>query len=221
MKYILIILAIALTGCAEKITERQQNILNELIAEDIRGQRASHSSAFFELPSHTPRSVLAAYSRNEVAADKQLKDKEIYISGVVREIGVDIVGTGYVAFESGSGFTGATAYMKDKSSLEALNNGDSVSFVCKVDGKSLVIVAMKNCQFSYDWMVAKGEELKKRVISQIANPKESASDEVKKAASYVMGFDKHLAQDTQCGKDSAKCVAEMRKLLSDIEKKQG
>ena len=194
MKYILIILAIALTGCAEKkITERQNFILAAMLTDEIRhfSQNGFSSIPEINIPKANAHDLTIEYERNEIITDAQYKNKTIRVVGKVQSVGVDIAGHGFASLKGHNMFAHATAYMKKKEDLMTVNPNQMVSMVCRVHGKVLTMVALRDCQFSQDWAFEQLKEVKKQIVSQIVNPKESAPEYVKNAARGVDLLDIH------------------------------
>ena len=64
-----------------------------------RGQPAASEKPAFVIGA---ADLVAAYEANEIGADARYKDRLLGIDGIVATIGKDIMGTMYVAFESGN-----------------------------------------------------------------------------------------------------------------------
>lgn len=216
IKTIFIILAVALTGCAEKkITERQNNILAVILADEVRhfGENGQMTLPEIDIPKANAHDLTIEYERNEIITDAQYKNKTVRVVGKVQSVGVDIAGHGYASLKGHNMFANATAYMKKKEDLMTVNPDQMVSMVCRVHGKLLTMVALRDCQFSQDWAFDALKEVKIKIVSQIVAPKESAPTHIKNVANLVQSLDKRLAQDTQCGIDFKKCLAEIQKLM--------
>lgn len=86
------------------------------------------------------------YKDNEVAADLKYKDKQLEITGVVEDIGKDILGDIYVNLDTGEPLAGVrvTVAKNQEESIAALEKGQTVTFVGKGDGLTILSVGLKD-----------------------------------------------------------------------------
>lgn len=91
-----------------------------------------------------------AYESNEVKADQDYKNKQLKITGIVKDIGKDILNDMYVSLEDGKEYSilSVQCFFEKSSSdkLASLKKGDSITIVGKCTGK-LMNVLVKNCKF--------------------------------------------------------------------------
>jgi hypothetical protein len=102
----------------------------ELVEEDISGKNPDIIISADELHS--------AYENNEVAADAKFNGKIIQVSGVVDDIGKDIMDTIYVSLSAGGefSFSSVQCFFADAhtSAAASLSKGDYVTIKGKCDG---------------------------------------------------------------------------------------
>ena len=107
-----------------------------------------------EIKSSTPESNVPApqlygeYEANEVAADTLYKGKIVVVSGVVDDIGKDLLDDAYVVLASGDMMFGVQCYFakSEEHSFGNLRKGQPVSLKGRVDGK-LGNVFLRDCSF--------------------------------------------------------------------------
>lgn len=101
--------------------------------------------------------LLTTYSKNELAADKQFKDKEIIVTGIVNEVGKDFSGDVYVSFKTPNPFdnnfpkdlnpmSSVQCYFDNTDDLENLSKGDKVSIQGECEGLRMLNVILKDCK---------------------------------------------------------------------------
>lgn len=93
------------------------------------------------------KKLSADYEANEVAADNQYKNKQVQISGTIKDIGKDILDSPYVSFENGNSIFGVQC-MFDKSdgnALASLTKAQKITLTGKVSGK-LGNVIVNDCK---------------------------------------------------------------------------
>ncbi|MGG1878254.1 hypothetical protein ABDI30_11890 [Paenibacillus cisolokensis] len=88
------------------------------------------------------------YDENEVAADAKYKGKQIEVSGVVKDIGKDILDSIYITLETDAVLGSVQVYFSDKEAeaVGSLKKGQKVTVVGNGDGKTLTNVAIKKAQ---------------------------------------------------------------------------
>lgn len=95
--------------------------------------------------------LIQEYKDNEVAADSKYKDKTVKVTGIVKDIGKDILDSAYITINDGKDITWdyAQCYFKDKdevAKIENLSKGDTVTLIGKVSNYSLTLTINK-CEF--------------------------------------------------------------------------
>lgn len=96
------------------------------------------------------KDLLSAYEENELNADNQYKDKLLEITGIVDDIGTDILDDVYVTLGDGEEFSFATVqcYFKDKEEIDkvaSLKSGDEITIIGTCDGQ-FFNVSLKDCK---------------------------------------------------------------------------
>lgn len=92
--------------------------------------------------------LYAEYEANEVAADKKFKGKKIAVSGVIGDIGKDILDKPYVSLEIGY-LQSVNCYFSDKHNEEisTLGKGQGITIIGTCKGKSLgIMVTLDKCR---------------------------------------------------------------------------
>jgi hypothetical protein len=86
--------------------------------------------------------LVAAYERNEIAADQAFKGKPFDIKGVVESVAKDILDTPYVTMDR-EGFRSVQAMFPRRSAnaLMDLRPGQRILVRCKVDGLMMNVLA--------------------------------------------------------------------------------
>lgn len=90
------------------------------------------------------------YDQNEVAADEKYKGKILEVSGVVDEVGTDILDKVYVALKTTTGkynVISVQCYFPESRKNQAgqLSSGQQVSINGKCEGKPAINVELKDC----------------------------------------------------------------------------
>jgi RNA polymerase subunit RPABC4/transcription elongation factor Spt4 len=98
----------------------------------------------------SPAKLYVAYEENEVKADSLYKGKTVRITGVINDIGKDILtDEPYITFAGDEyGFTGIQIYFNraERGKIVNLSKGRTVTIVGKCDGK-LINVFIRNSVF--------------------------------------------------------------------------
>ena len=118
----------------------------EMTAEhrDSLNRAKELSSLSRQYATTTSASVLYDYYQsNEVDADNKFKDRVIYVEGIVKNVGKDVLGDIYVALETENTFLSIQCYTDDKEKAGSLKPGDYVALKGKCTGKA-VNVTLKN-----------------------------------------------------------------------------
>lgn len=90
----------------------------------------------------SPRQLMADYEANEVAADQQYKDKVLLVSGIVTNIGKDVMGEIYVTLSAGDALGGVQCSFSESHTQEAarLSKGQRVTIKGMCKGKVLNVL---------------------------------------------------------------------------------
>ncbi len=102
--------------------------------------------------------IIEEYDNNEIAADKKYKGKYITISGKIESIGKDILNDPFAILESGNyNWNGIQCMFKDENDLIPFSKGNDIVVRCKVSGKSLGSVLVRECIIDQNWITLKEE----------------------------------------------------------------
>lgn len=98
----------------------------------------------------TAADLLAAYEENQVNADNQYKGKLLEVTGVIDDIGKDILDDVYITVNDGDeySFTSVQCFFKDKGEIEkvtGLKSGSEITIIGKCDGE-LFNISLKDCK---------------------------------------------------------------------------
>jgi hypothetical protein len=99
------------------------------------------------VPEVTADRLYAAYTANEIAADRDYKGKAVRVYGPVRDIGKDILGTPTVQLDAGQPPATVSCSFTASDGLANLRVGEWVMVEGTVTGKTLGFVAVKGCRF--------------------------------------------------------------------------
>ena len=84
------------------------------------------------------------YSDNEIAADTTYKNKSVVVSGTVKSLGKDILGSPYVVLDAGFLLGVQCVFSRSDTSLARVSKGDSISVRGRVSGK-MGNVVVRDC----------------------------------------------------------------------------
>ena len=95
----------------------------------------------------TASELYRAYEANEVSADQQYKGKRLLITGVVENIGKDVMDNPYVALKIDF-LKGVNCYFDDENNkvLSQLNKGQKIQIIGTCAGLTLTDVVVKDCE---------------------------------------------------------------------------
>ena len=84
------------------------------------------------------------YNENEIAADEKYKGKIIEVTGVIRDIGNDIMDNAYITLVGNEYFGDIQCYFNEKSVVAKLSKGKRITIIGSCSGL-LMNVQMDNC----------------------------------------------------------------------------
>ena len=90
------------------------------------------------------KTLYKAYSNNEIAADEKYKGKIIQVSGIIRDIGKDLMDDAYITLIGDDFFGDIQCFFPNKSDLIYVKKGQRVTVVGYCDGLFLNVL-LKNC----------------------------------------------------------------------------
>ncbi|MBD2705600.1 hypothetical protein IC229_33640 [Spirosoma sp. BT702] len=89
--------------------------------------------------------LVSFYMENEVKADKELKDKEFYVSGKIDAIAKDITNNIYITLKSQDPIRNVQCFIDDENAVAELSKGQKVLVKGTCSGL-MMNVLMKDCQ---------------------------------------------------------------------------
>lgn len=84
------------------------------------------------------------YNENEIAADEKYKGKIIEVTGVIRDIGNDIMDNAYVTLVGNEYFGDIQCYFNEKSVVAKLSKGKRITVIGSCSGL-MINVQINNC----------------------------------------------------------------------------
>jgi RNA polymerase subunit RPABC4/transcription elongation factor Spt4 len=144
---IIIVIAVAsgLGGGSDKSAEAQKVEANEIPPKNTE----STGSQKVEAIEISPDELYTIYEENEVKADNLYKGKTVRITGIINDIGTDVLDEPYITFAGDEyGFTGIQIYFNkaERGKIADVSKGRTVTIVGKCDGK-LINVFIRNSVF--------------------------------------------------------------------------
>lgn len=118
-------------------------------AETTVSETTAQETTAIEYIEISPDELLTAYEENEVKGDEIYKDKMMRLTGIVGDIGKDILDEVYVTFETSNPYsiTSVQCYFDDDSEIQKvmeLKPGDTLTVSGRCDGK-FANVFIKEC----------------------------------------------------------------------------
>ena len=101
-------------------------------------------------PNSNPSVIITAsklykeYNANEIAADEKYKGKIIEITGVIRDIGNDIMDNAYITLVGDEYFGDIQCYFNEKSVVAKLSKGKRITVIGSCSGL-MINVQINNC----------------------------------------------------------------------------
>ena len=84
------------------------------------------------------------YNENEIAADEKYKGKIIEVTGVIRDIGNDIMDNAYITLVGNEYFGDIQCYFNEKSVVAKLSKGKKITVIGSCSGL-MINVQINNC----------------------------------------------------------------------------
>ena len=101
-------------------------------------------------PNSNPSVIITAsklykeYNANEIAADEKYKGKIIEVTGVIRDIGNDIMDNAYITLVGDEYFGDIQCYFNEKSVVAKLSKGKRITVIGSCSGL-MINVQINNC----------------------------------------------------------------------------
>lgn len=136
------------TDIANKGTETASNTNKKEKATEKTAKKTTEKSKE-EVMKIDPETLITDYEANEVKGDEIYEGKTMELTGIVGDIGKDILEDVYITFEREEefAFTAVQCYFKDEAQIKKvmeLSKGDKITLQGKCDGK-FGNVLIKNC----------------------------------------------------------------------------
>ncbi|MFN0291335.1 OB-fold protein [Pedobacter helvus] len=93
----------------------------------------------------TAASLYSAYDTNEIDADNLYKGKKILVTGTINDIGVDVLGDGYITLST-AGYGDVQCIYSEKSDASGYRKGTKVTLIGVCKGKTLGNVLITDCK---------------------------------------------------------------------------
>ena len=90
------------------------------------------------------RKLYEEYNANEIAADEKYKGKIIQVTGIIRDIGNDIMDNAYITLIGDQYFGDIQCYFREKSIVAGLSKGKRISVMGSCSGL-MMNVHLNNC----------------------------------------------------------------------------
>ena len=88
--------------------------------------------------------IYKEYNENEIAADEKYKGKIIEVTGVIRDIGNDIMDNAYITLVGNEYFGDIQCYFNEKSVVAKLSKGKKITVIGSCSGL-MINVQINNC----------------------------------------------------------------------------
>lgn len=124
----------------------QYDVVTEKSQQEEAVTKQSPQEQFIEVTAYV---LSKAYEDNTVAADQIYKDKNVRITGIIDDIGKDILDDPYVTFEgTQTSFFGVQCMFGrgNEGSLVSLSKGQELTVTGKVSGELIGNVLVKGCK---------------------------------------------------------------------------
>ncbi len=118
---------------------------NNTVKDKTSNQEVDKEIEYIEI---TAVELSRDYDNNKVAADAKYEDKDLKITGIINDIGKDIMDTPYVALDGLETRLFGVQCMfprNDESQLVDLSKGQSITLIGKLSGEIIGSVILKNC----------------------------------------------------------------------------
>jgi tRNA_anti-like len=111
--------------------------------------KAPPDDAPVHLPRFTPKDLQQAYEANSVAADAKFKSKRFIVTGSIKDISTDFMGTPYVTLSAGTNVFTDPHFSFDKKHLQViaeLKKGQKIELECEGNGDVIKTSMNKECR---------------------------------------------------------------------------
>ena len=139
LKFILVIVLLIIIGTLIS-GEKSQSPQSESKESEQKTQEALIEISAVQLSEE--------YDENSISADAKYKGKKIKVSGIIKDIGKDILDTPYIVLEGSQNvFFGVQCMFsrEDEAKLASLSKGQRITLICEVSGEMIGDVVLRGC----------------------------------------------------------------------------
>lgn len=193
-----------------QLVSNEKTVLKVHLTNALESYARNAKGLFAEFPQSkeyvvtTADELQRAYEKNEVAGDKQYKDRKLLVSGRVDGIKRSIGENYYITLVGGTNmFMRPHASMADGYGewLAQVNKGEQAELACEGGGMLMGSAMLKDCVPTNVWAARMAAKL----IDQVPALIESGNTAVTRLAAIAIGT-ASLMPTSQCWTDSTKCL---------------
>lgn len=158
--------------------------------------------------------LISMYEKNELAANKKLKDKLVRIKSVATEIGENAMGQAYIRADGENQFQNITLFVDGNDErILAMEKGGKIDFLCKMDKYLMRTPFLKECVFTADVAKKRKDVFLEGLLSE-------------KIAYRYQAFFLSLFQSSKseiaiyCAKAGTVCLNGLTKIFNDKKKQE-
>ena len=228
-----LILSIGLFGCdskpSEKLDPRALKFTQAMVFDDLEtAYRGGNANVTQQIADQklginvrvSSKQLSTDYDANEIAGDQKYKlTQAIVVTGRVESISKDFTSSPYITLTGHQMFQGVQAKFDDKysGSLASYKKGMNAEFVCKVSGKIVTSVMLKNCKTLDEHVKLMEKTVYDDVLESLKGKKLVTQSEAEAISIiYVLGL--LLPENSVCHTSiSEKCGLEFDALLKNTE----
>ena len=123
----------------------------ETPSSNTSSETATEQTQQVEYEQVNTNTMIDTFDNNQLAAEKQYKDKHVEFTAQIKNISEDIVGTSFLSLapvNAGEYYVGTTlkCSFKNSDDLLTVSNGETVTLQGKVKEQSLGIITIDDCQ---------------------------------------------------------------------------
>lgn len=156
-------------------------------------------------PAISATTIANDYSKNELAAERKYKGKEVRITGVISSIEQDIFGNPFISLDAKNSLFGVKLNLKQLSeAIYELSKGEEIDMTCIGGRYSMQIPSLDKCVFTKDYILSSFDVMRKNIDNRNSKTYKPSS----KVDMFISGFlitNKEFINN-YCHKDS-KCNA--------------
>jgi len=159
---------------------------------------------------YTASELIAMYEKNELAANKKLKGKQVRVKSVASEIGEDAAGNAYVKANGKNQFKNVFLYVNgDDERILQLEKGAKVDFLCSMDKYIIHTPMLKKCSFTAD----SAKKMRAELVGSLEEPK--VTNKFQAGMKVIFDDNKELITKS-CLKPGKPCADALRESYSKV-----